>query len=49
MRFIYLLILVIITVLEIGPIPITPLILIWVVVFRPSWFYDLVRHLYNKN
>jgi hypothetical protein len=48
MRFFCLLVLLLITVLEIGPIPITGLILIWVVLFRPAWFYDLVQKIYHK-
>ena len=33
-------------VLEIGPVPITGLLLVWVVLFRPHWFYDLVLAIY---
>lgn len=36
MRLFCLLVLLLITVLEVGPIPITGLILIWVVLFRPA-------------
>lgn len=49
MRLMCLLVLLLITVLEIGPIPITGLILIWVVLFRPLWFYELVLKIYNKH
>lgn len=49
MRFFYLLVLLIITVLDVGPIPIAGLILIWVVLFRPVWFYELVQKIYNKK
>ncbi len=49
MRLFCLLVLLIITVLEVGPIPITGLILIWVVLFRPAWFYELVLKIYNKH
>lgn len=49
MRVICLLILLVITVLEIGPIPISGLLLIWVVLFRPAWFYDLVLKIYDKK
>jgi hypothetical protein len=48
MRFLIVLILLIVTLLEIGPIPISGLILIWVVLFRPPWFYQLVCKIYNK-
>jgi len=49
MRILCFVILVIITILEIGPVPITPLVLIWVVLFRPAWFYELVRKIYKKK
>jgi hypothetical protein len=49
MRILCFVILVIITILEIGPVPITPLVLIWVVLFRPAWFYELVRKIYQKR
>lgn len=49
MRIIYLIILVIITLIEIGPVPITPIFLIWVVLFRPNWFYELVLKIYRKK
>jgi hypothetical protein len=49
MRIACLLILVIIAVLEISPVPITPLVLIWIVLFRPSWFYNLVLKIYEKK
>lgn len=48
LRILCLAILVVITLLEIGPVPITPLVLIWVVLFRPIWFYELVVKLYGK-
>ena len=49
MRIICFFVLVAITILEIGPIPISGLILIWVVLFRPLWFYELVRKIYGKK
>ena len=49
MRILCFLVLVIISILEIGPIPITPIVLIWVVLFRPAWFYDWVLKIYDKN
>ena len=48
MRFVYLLILIVVTIFEIGPIPITGLVLICVVLFRPQWFYDMVQEIYRK-
>lgn len=49
MRKFCFLILVVITILEIGPIPITGLLLMWVVLFRPLWFYELVLKIYGKK
>ncbi|MCX7066525.1 MAG: hypothetical protein NTW85_02335 [Methylococcales bacterium] len=49
MRLICLLVLILITLLEIGPIPITGLVLMWVVLFRPPWFYELVQKIYNRR
>jgi len=49
MRILCLLALIILSIVEIGPIPISPVILIYVVLFRPAWFYDLVIKIYNKN
>jgi hypothetical protein len=49
MRWVCLLVLIMVTLLEVGPLPITGLILIWVVLFRPQWFYDLVQDIYNKQ
>jgi hypothetical protein len=48
MRILCFLILIIISIIEIGPIPLTPVLLIWVVLFRPMWFYDLVQKIYKK-
>lgn len=47
MRLLCFLILTVITIIEIGPIPITGLLLIWVVLFRPRWFYHLVLNIYD--
>jgi hypothetical protein len=49
MRITCFFLLVIIAILEIGPIPLTPLVLIWVVLFRPLWFYELVLKIYGKK
>ncbi len=48
MRILCLLALIIIVILEIGPIPITGLLLMWVVLFRPIWFYNLVMAIYDN-
>ncbi|MCX7088341.1 MAG: hypothetical protein NTV00_09840 [Methylococcales bacterium] len=48
MRIVYLLILLLVTLLEIGPLPISGLVLMWVVIFRPQWFYDVVQKIYGK-
>lgn len=47
MRMLCVFVLLLITVLEIGPVPITGLLLIWVVLFRPRWFYNLVMKIYH--
>jgi len=49
MRIFCLIILIAITILEIGPVPISGLLLIWVVLFRPLWFYDLVARIYSER
>ena len=49
MRWICLFVLIIISILEISPLPITGLLLIWVVLFRPQWFYNLVLEIYEKR
>ncbi|MDP1666792.1 MAG: hypothetical protein Q8L79_16915 [Methylobacter sp.] len=49
MRIVCILALAILSILEISPIPITPILLIYVVVFRPVWFYELVLKLYGKH
>jgi hypothetical protein len=49
MRITCFFLLAIIAILEIGPIPFTPLVLIWVVLFRPLWFYELVLKIYGKK
>lgn len=49
MRIVCFLILVVVSILEISPIPISPLVLIWVVLFRPNWFYEVVLKIYDKR
>jgi hypothetical protein len=49
LRFILILLLIAISILEVGPIPLTPLLLLWIVLFRPLWFYDLVLKIYDKK
>ena len=49
MRILCFFILLVITILEIGPVPITPILLMWVVLFRPTWFYDFVLKIYGKK
>lgn len=49
MRILSILVLVALTFIEIGPVPISPVVLIWVVLFRPVWFYECVLSIYNKN
>jgi hypothetical protein len=49
MRIFCILILVVLSILEISPIPITPILLIWIVLFRPAWFYEWVQNIYDKD
>jgi hypothetical protein len=49
MRILCVLLLIVITILEIGPVPISGILLMWVVLFRPQWFYDLVQKIYRKQ
>ncbi len=49
MRLLCFIILILISIIEVGPIPLTPLLLIWVVLLRPKWFYDLVLKIYGRN
>ncbi len=49
MRILSFLILVLISIIEIGPVPITPIVLIYIVLFRPLWFYDWVLKIYGKD
>jgi len=49
MRLFCFIVLSIITIIEIGPVPITGLMLIWVVLFRPAWFYEVVQKIYGKK
>ncbi len=49
MRIICLIVLLILSFLEIGPIPIAPLFLMWVVIFRPEWFFQLVLKIYKRG
>lgn len=47
MRFLCFLMLFLLTILEVGPILITGIVLMWVVLFRPAWFYGLVQTVYQ--
>jgi hypothetical protein len=49
MRFFCFVVLLLVAFVEIGPLPITPFVLIWVVLFRPEWFYRLVNKIYGKD
>lgn len=49
MRFLCILVLLILSIVEIGPIPITPILLFYVVLSRPVWFYELVIKVYDKE
>jgi hypothetical protein len=49
MRILSFLILVVISIVEVGPVPITPVVLIYIVLFRPPWFYEWVLKIYGKD
>jgi len=49
MRILSFLILVVISIIEVGPVPITPVLLIYIVLFRPPWFYEWVLKIYGKD
>lgn len=48
MRILSFLVLVVISIIEVGPVPITPILLIYIVLFRPLWFYEWVVKIYGK-
>jgi hypothetical protein len=48
MRWLYLIYLCLLMLLDILPIPIIGLILAWVIIFRPVWFYEAVKKIYEK-
>ena len=49
MRFFSFTLILAVAILEVGPIPITPIFLMWIVLFRPVWFYEWVQKIYNKK
>jgi len=49
MRWVYLLLLILLSIIDLVPIPVIGLLLIWVVLFRPAWFYKAVLEIYNKQ
>lgn len=49
MRIFCILLLLVISIIEIGPIPITPIMLIYVALFRPAWFYEWVIKIYDRD
>lgn len=49
MRWLCLLALILVTLLEVGPVPITGLVLMYVVIVRPQWFYHLVEKIYDTD
>ncbi|MGR9088119.1 MAG: hypothetical protein ACU841_13730 [Gammaproteobacteria bacterium] len=42
-------VLVLLTILGIGPVPLTSVIGIYIAIFRPAWFKDLVLRLYSER
>ncbi len=49
MRILSILALMVISIFEIGPIPISPIVLVYVVLFRPAWFYEWVLKIYDRD
>ncbi|MDD5276155.1 MAG: hypothetical protein PHR16_08740 [Methylovulum sp.] len=49
MRLYYFVVVTFISILDIAPIPVFGLLLMWVIVFRPQWFYDVVLKIYGKQ
>ncbi len=49
MRILSILALMILSIVEIGPIPISPIVLVYVVLFRPAWFYEWVLKIYDRD
>lgn len=41
--------LVLLTVVKVGPFSIIGILLLWVVLFRPTWFYELVLKIYSNK
>lgn len=39
---------ILLTIIDIGPVPITAVIGLYVAIFRPHWFINLVDDLYNR-
>ncbi len=48
LRIKLLIVLILLTLLGIGPMPVTSVIGIYIVLFRPAWFKQLVLNLYNE-
>lgn len=49
MRIFCILALLIVSIVEIGPIPISPIVLVYIVLFRPAWFYNWVVRIYDRG
>jgi len=49
MRILSILALLILSIVEIGPIPISPIVLVFVVLFRPAWFYEWIVKIYDRD
>ncbi len=46
-RILCAIVLIIVMILSIGPIPLTTTLCLYVVIFRPRWFKDLVERIYS--
>lgn len=43
------LVLLLLMVVDIGPVPVTAMIGLFIIVFRPLWFKDLIGHIYSED
>jgi hypothetical protein len=49
MRMLCIIALTILCIVEVGPVPVTPILLLYVVLSRPAWFYELIVKIYDKD
>jgi hypothetical protein len=47
-RILLIITMILLTILEVGPVPVTALIGLYVAIFRPRWFINLMDTLYDR-